>query len=148
MTPAEQLQRLIDIEAIRDLNARYNHAFDNRQGDLFASFWTEDGFGQRKDSEPKMRGRAAMKASAENWPVDGRHMCTEAVITVEGDTARQIIFCLYLDMAPPCEVSMFGQYHDKLVRTTEGWKFAERIFEPFYIRQSDVVVKMREGEPA
>jgi hypothetical protein len=148
MDQAAALKRLLDLEAIRDLNARYNHAFDNRQGELFASFWTEDCFGQRKNSEPKMKGRAAMAASAENWPVDGRHISTEAVIQLDGDSATQTIYCLFLDMAPPCEVSMFGIYEDKLVRTSEGWKFSERIFEPLYLRPSDVKIKMRESEPA
>ena len=46
-------------------------------------------------------------------------------------------YMLYLDMGPPCEVSMFGVYFDRLVRTGEGWKFKERIFEPHVIRESE-----------
>jgi len=40
-------------------------------------------------------------------------------------------------MGPPCDVSMFGVYFDKLVRTDEGVEFKERIFEPHVIRESE-----------
>jgi hypothetical protein len=140
------LQTLVDREDIRDLNARFSHAIDNRDGELFASLWTEDGIGQRKNSEPRVQGRAALVEHAKHWPVDGRRLCTEAVLVVDGDQARQTIYCLYYDMSPPCAVSMVGQYEDKLVRTPKGWKFAERIFDPFYIRASELVVKTRDHE--
>ncbi|MDO9486947.1 MAG: nuclear transport factor 2 family protein, partial [Sphingomonadaceae bacterium] len=74
---------------------------------------------------------------ARDFPVDGRHLTTDLIIDVDGDEAVMKNYMLYLDMGPPCEVSMFGVYFDKLVRTPSGWKFKERIFEPHTIRASE-----------
>lgn len=137
------LQRLKDIEAIRDLDARYNMAMDARDRETFTTFWVEDAVGGRYGTDIRQEGREAIVDLSINFPVEGRHMSTDAVIEVNGDTATQLLYCLYLDMGPPYDVSMFGLYHDKLVRTADGWKFKERQFQPFYIRQSEVVLKER-----
>jgi hypothetical protein len=137
MTPELQLQRLLDLEEIRQLVAKYNFAFDGRDEAAYVACWTQDGFVERRNSKPSCRGHAQLAALARDFPVNGRHITTDLVIDLQGDNAEMKNYMLYLDMGPPCEVSMFGVYFDKLVRTNEGWKFSERIFEPHTIRESE-----------
>jgi hypothetical protein len=137
MSDSEAVQRLHDYEAIRQLVAKYNFAFDSRDERAYIACWTEDGFVERRNSKPSCRGHAQLAALARDFPVNGRHVTTDLVIDLDGDRAEMKNYMLYLDMDPPCEVSMFGVYYDKLVRTAEGWKFSERIFEPHVIRESE-----------
>jgi SnoaL-like domain len=134
----DELKRLTDLEAIRHLNAVYNVAMDSRDRAGFARCWTADAVGGRYGTDLRQEGRDAIVDFAISFPVEGRHICTDAIVEVDGDTARQRIYCLYVDMGPPFDVSMFGMYHDKLVRTPEGWKFQERMFQPFFLRASEV----------
>jgi hypothetical protein len=136
-----KMQRLVDLEEIRQLNARYNHAMDARNRDAYAACLTPDAQGGRYGTDIRQNGREAITEMAVTFPVEGRHMCTDTVVEIDGDEATQKIYCLYLDMGPPFDVSMFGLYHDKLVRTSEGWKFSQRFFQPFYLRPSEVTLK-------
>ncbi|MEA3012555.1 MAG: hypothetical protein QOD42_1100 [Sphingomonadales bacterium] len=133
-----KLQRLIDLEDIRQLVARYNFAFDERDDEAYIECWVEDGFVERRNSKPSCRGHAQLAALARDFPVNGRHVSTDLVIDLDGDEASMRHYLLYLDMGPPCEVSMFGVWNDKVVRTPTGWKFKERIFDPLTIRESEV----------
>src|SRR3546814_3330437 len=137
MEESGELRRLAEIEDIRKRVAKYNLAFDSRDEDGYVAFWTEDGYVERRNSKPSCRGHVQLAALARDFPVNGRHITTDLVIDVNGDTAEMKNYMLYLDMGPPCEISMFGVYFDKLVRTPEGWKFKERIFEPHVIRESE-----------
>ena len=137
MSDSHKVQRLLDLEEIRLLVAKYNFAFDTRDERSYLECWTEDGFVERRNSKPSCRGHAQLAALARDFPVNGRHLTTDVLIELDGDHATMRNYMLYLDMGPPCEVSMFGVYHDKLVRTAEGWKFSERIFDPHTIRPSE-----------
>lgn len=138
MSDAEKLQRLIDLEDIRQLVARYNFAFDERDEVAYLDCWTEDGFVERRNSKPSCRGHAQLAALVRDFPVEGRHISTDLVIDLAGDEATMRHYLLYLDMGPPCEISMFGVWNDKAVRTASGWKYKERIFDPLTIRESEV----------
>lgn len=134
----DKLQRLLDLEDIRQLVARYNFAFDERDVAAYLDCWVEDGFVERRNSKPSCRGHAQLAALVRDFPVDGRHVSTDLVIDLNGDEAIMRHYLLYLDMGPPCEVSMFGVWNDKVVRTPGGWKYKERIFDPLTIRESEV----------
>jgi hypothetical protein len=137
MSSSTQLQRLLDIEEIRQLTAKYNLAFDSRDAEAYIQCWVEDGFVERRNSKPSCRGHAELAALARDFPVNGRHMTTDLIIEPHGDHAVMRSYMLYLDMGPPCEINMFGIYFDKLIRTAGGWRFTERIFEPHTIRPSE-----------
>ena len=53
-----------------------------------------------------------------------RHVCSNVVITLESaDTARGVsAMLLFTGAAAP----LVGSFHDRFVRTAEGWRFAER----------------------
>lgn len=138
MTDSEKLQYLLDLEDIRRLIARYDFAFDGRDEDSYAECWVEDGFVERRNSKPSCRGHDQLRALVRDFPVNGRRVTTNILIDIDGDEARIRNYLLYLDMGPPCEVSMFGIWNDKVVRTAAGWKFKERIFDPLTIRDYEV----------
>src|SRR3546814_9574027 len=100
------LRRLADIEEIRQLVAKYNLAFDSRDEDGYVACWTEDGYVERRNSKPSCRGHVQLAALARDFPVNGRHITTDLVIDVNCDTAEMKNYMLYLDMGPPCEISM------------------------------------------
>lgn len=132
------LQRLVDLEEIRQLVARYNFAFDGRDVAAYLECWVEDGFVERRNSKPSCRGHAQIGALCRDFPVKGRHLSTDLVINLDGDRATIRHYLLYLDMGPPCDISMMGIWNDTVVRTADGWKFQERIFDPLTIRDSEV----------
>ena len=133
-----KIQELLDREAIRELVARYNFAFDSRNVDAYLDCWVEDGFVERRNSKPSCRGHAQLAALVKGFPINGAHMCTDFIFEIDGDEAKTRHYQLYLDMGPPCTVSMFGIWNDRLVRTSDGWKFTEKIFDPMTIRDSEV----------
>ena len=135
---SDRLQRLEDLEAIRQLVAKYNFAFDTRDLPAYLECWIEDGYVERRNSKPACRGHAQLAALARDFPVNGRHISTDLSIDLDGDRATMKHYLLYLDMGPPCEVSMFGIWNDVVVRTASGWKFAQRIFDPLTIRASEL----------
>lgn len=129
---------LRDVEQIRKLVAEYNWAYDSRDEQGFVACWTEDGHAERHNSKLQYRGHVQLAALVRDFPMNGRHLTTDMIIEVDGDTATMRSYMLYLDMGPPCEISMFGVYHDKLVRSEGKWKFRERSFVPHAIRASEV----------
>jgi len=133
-----KLQELLDKEAIKELVARYNFAFDSRDVDAYLACWVEDGFVERRGSQPSCRGHAQLAALCRDFPIKGAHTCTDFIFEIDGDRATTRHYQMYYDLGPPCVVSMFGIWNDKLVRTSQGWKFVEKIFDPLTIRESEV----------
>lgn len=145
MSEAGSLRLLLDIEQIKQLVAKYNFAFDNQDEAGYLACWTPDGYFERYNSRPRARGHVELAALVREFTVVGRHISSDFVIEVSGDTAVSENYCIYLDMKSPCEISMVGSYRDKLVRTAEGWKFSERIFEPYTLRESEANFDISRG---
>jgi ketosteroid isomerase-like protein len=115
-----------DIEAIKQLTHRYNLAFDYGDVSGYLDTWSEDGFFERSNAGRAYQGHAQLEELVREFPVDGRHLSTNFIVEVDGDTATASSYLLYLDKSAGFAVSMFGVYADKLVRTDTGWKFSER----------------------
>jgi hypothetical protein len=132
------LQRLADHEDIRELLAKYDRAFTARDVSAYLECLTEDCHIERRDSEPSCTGHEELANLVRDFPVSGFRVSTGLEIDLRGDEASMRHFLLYIDKGPPCEISMFGTWFDELVRTKQGWKFRERIFEPLVIRASEL----------
>lgn len=115
-----------DIEAIKQLSSRYNLAFDYGDVDAYLACWTSDGFFERSNAGRSYQGHDELRELLTTFPVDGRHITTNFLIEVNGDTARQSAYLIYLDKAENFAVNMFGVYSDELVRADDGWKYASR----------------------
>lgn len=115
-----------DYEAIRQLVARYNVAFDELDVEAWANCFTEDGFFERSNAGRSYSGRAELKELISGFPVKGRHVTTDFQIHVNGDEATMSCYLTYLDRANHHSVAMFGVYADELRRVDGEWKFSSR----------------------
>jgi ketosteroid isomerase-like protein len=115
-----------DIEAIKQLSARYNLGFDYVDVDRYLSTWTEDGFFERSNAGRSYQGHEELRELLTGFDVDGRHITTNFIIDVDGDTATQSAYLVYVDAKDAFKVVMFGVYSDELVRTDDGWKYKSR----------------------
>jgi hypothetical protein len=118
-----------DVEAIRQLTASYNRAFDEDRGEDWANHFTEDGFFHRSNASRSYAGRReiAEMVGASRYPVRGRHVTTDHIISVDGDTATQTCYLMFLDRGAGFKVNLFGVYSDDLVRVGDRWLFKRRL---------------------
>jgi uncharacterized protein (TIGR02246 family) len=121
-TPAE------DLEEIRKLLARYCFAIDARDGDTWADLFTDDGIFHYALGEPLV-GRSALREFMTMVPGDRHHLTMNEIIEIEGDAATVRAYALVTRATPPV-ISAVGDYHDSLVRTADGWRFAKRTYSP------------------
>jgi ketosteroid isomerase-like protein len=116
-----------DIEEIRKLLAEYCFAIDSRDAERWAHLFTEGGIFSSNTLEP-LAGRAALQDFVETVvPADRRHMTTNEIISVEGNTATVRAYAMVTRDSPPV-LSSVGTYQDTLMRTVDGWKFSQRHF--------------------
>jgi 3-phenylpropionate/cinnamic acid dioxygenase small subunit len=126
MTDHGTTERAIsDQEAIRATLAAYCQTLDDGRFDEWVDLLTEEiAFAVMGRVD---RGRAAVRAFVE--PVQqadsrGRHVLSEPLISLEGDTATATTdFCF---LAPDLTVTAAGRYHDVLVRDADRWRIATR----------------------
>jgi uncharacterized protein (TIGR02246 family) len=125
---------LVDRARIRELTARYNRCFDDGDPEGFAATFTPDGE-MEVEGGPVTRGRAALAEMCRHTPYGIVHVTVDATVEVDGDRAVQDVTLLVVarpprDAAPDKRTSRVmrsGRYHDELVRTAEGWRFARRV---------------------
>ncbi len=134
------LQEIADRLEIDDLLTRYATAVDTKDWELYASCFVPDATidytssGGIKGALPEVK--AWLAQIMPTFPMS-QHIVTNKVITVTGDTATCRSY-LFNPMALPEEVEgmiLFfegGYYNDKLVRTPNGWRIAERVEESAY----------------
>jgi 3-phenylpropionate/cinnamic acid dioxygenase small subunit len=134
------LPEIADRIEIDDLLTRYATAVDTRDWDLYASCFTADAFIDYT-SAGGIRGRLPevkqwLAAVMVSFPMS-QHVVANRAVALDGDTATSRS-CFYNPMGLPDEeggLIMFfegGYYNDKLVRTANGWRIAERIEESSY----------------
>jgi ketosteroid isomerase-like protein len=117
-------------------SATYN---DRREFGALAALYTADGVVVRPNGQ-RLEGRAAIEAAYAAGSPDRvtRHLCSNVRVDVESaDTARATTAVLIVSGTRsddpdvtfgvvPSEHHMVGEFADRLVRTDEGWKIAER----------------------
>lgn len=121
----EDERRAIEADCAR-LIALYANLNDAARWAEAAALYAEDGVMARPTApDAPLVGRAAILAAFQGRPPrKTRHVCSNVVITVEGpDSAagESAMILLQPDAAP-----LAGSFHDRFVRTAEGWRFAER----------------------
>ncbi|WP_328806851.1 nuclear transport factor 2 family protein [Novosphingobium aerophilum] len=123
VTPEER--RAIEWDCAR-LVALYANLNDETRWDEVATLYAEDGVMTRPSApDVEIRGRDAILAAfAARPPRTTRHVCSNVVIDVEdADHARgTCAMVLYTGTTPPA----VGSFHDRFVRTANGWRFSER----------------------
>src|SRR5690242_6463162 len=129
-----RVRRLEDLEAIRQLKARYCRSADrgyDGAGDspeAVAALFAEDG------SWGGVHGQTGIRSLFEGFRASlpfSMHLVVAPEIEVDGDTAHgrwAALICLV--EADGSAIFAVGVYEDRFVRTAHSWRFAELRFSP------------------
>ena len=130
MTPIDRLVAERDIARLITQFALLNDAADWA---AVAQMFTPDASFVRPAGGDPIVGRAAIRAAFESRPPrKSCHMITNIVVDVlsEQDATARCTLLLYAgpaDATTAAPPGLIGGFRDKLVRTADGWLFAERI---------------------
>lgn len=131
------LQEISDRLEIQDLFARYSFAIDERDWDALDGVFTPDARIDYSESGGAKGSLAEIKAwlpkALERFPAF-QHMVATTKLTLDGDRAesRTILFnpMVLPDGEGNPQTFFIGLwYRDRLVRTAQGWRIAERYEE-------------------
>ena len=131
------LQELSDRLEIQDLQTAYSHAIDFRRWSELDDVFTPDAFidytvfGGPKGPYPEVK--AFLETT---MPMFGSyyHMQATSKVVLNGDSATGVT-CCYNPMVLGDDVFTCGLwYHDKYVRTPQGWRIAERVEEKTFVK--------------
>jgi hypothetical protein len=135
------IRKLLDIEEIKKLHARYTFSVDEHKWDDVADLFTEDAIGDWGYGSPGSRGRYEGKkaiakffkelASAEASMF--RHMVMQPYIEVDGDKAHAdwYMFGFGTYNLPEGETAAWthGKYMNDLVKKDGEWKISHLKFQ-------------------
>ena len=138
----KSLEEISDRLEIQDLMVAYSHAIDFKNFDELDDVFTPDAFidytvfGGPKGPYPEVK-----QFLKDQMPMFSSyyHMISTSKIELNGDTATGVTVC-HNPMVLPAKdgsetVFVCGLwYHDKFVRTADGWRIKERIEEKTYVK--------------
>jgi ketosteroid isomerase-like protein len=152
------LQAIADRVEIEALRGEFTDAGMMGDYDRFASLFTTDGAWLILHANVEFVGREEIRAGIEqlhglwDYAVQNPHPGT---IRLEGDTAvgRAYIeeFGRFRDGRSQLN---YAVYHDRYLRTSEGWKFTERVYEVRYLDTTPLagsapeITRAPTGEPS
>jgi 3-phenylpropionate/cinnamic acid dioxygenase small subunit len=134
------LEQIADRIEIDDLLTRYATALDAKDWDLWSSCFTADAHvdytAAGGPQGPVAEVRRWLEEVMARFPMT-QHLAVNRAVQLDGDraTARS---CLLNPMGlPDAEKRLLlffdgGYYRDRLVRTDDGWRIAERVEEPTF----------------
>lgn len=114
---------------ILDLVARYNLTTDSKDVDGYMDCWTEEmlfesPFGTFRTREEM---RAFEAEHVHTGAMGKRHFSLNVAIEGEGEEARVTSDLIVMEVAEAPHVVATGRYErSRVVRTSDGWKFAHR----------------------
>lgn len=132
----DESERLKIEQECRDLVAKLNHYHDHRRAEDAVALFAEDAAWVRRGRA--IRGKSELLASFQHGGTRiNRHMSAATLITVQDENrAEGVTYYMALHHDPgtadaklplPFEPpTTMGEWHDKFVRTPQGWRFAER----------------------
>lgn len=130
------LQAIIDRFEIEALRGEVTDAVMQHDYDRFAALFTENAVVRIPDVPIEIAGRAGIRAGIERlqglWDyfVQTTHPGT---IQLDGDTATgRAYIAEFGHLRDGASHSNYAIYHDRYQRTSDGWKFAERVYEIRY----------------
>jgi uncharacterized protein (TIGR02246 family) len=134
------LQAIADRVEIEALRGEFSDAVMLNDHDRLASLFTPDGVVRIPEGDIEAAGREEIRALGERrqartyWFVQTTHPGT---IQLDGDTAtgRAYLSELARGRDGSSQVNYF-LYHDRYQRTSDGWKFTERVSEFRYLDTS------------
>jgi hypothetical protein len=128
-----RLQRLEDIEAIRNLFLEYGRLADTKDWGGYSELFVETGTFDSPHSVGTVTGvkeiRERLGGAYGDDPADAVHLFHNIEVNVNGDRATARSVWTYMRPGKngyPPQVLMSGNYEDVLLRTSTGWKFEIR----------------------
>jgi len=147
-----ELRAIADRVEIEALRGEYTDAGMMRDYDRFASPFTQDGALRWPHINKEFTGRAEIRAAVEGgqdlWGyfVQTTHPGT---IRLEGDTATgRAYIAEFGRMRDGSSHLNYAVYHDRYQRTSDGWKFAERVYEVRYLDTTPLAGSAPHAAPA
>lgn len=129
----ELLQRLLDVEAIKGLKARYFRTLDEQDWDGFGAVFADDAVLEVPEVGMAVEGRAAIVDSV-RAPLTGArtvHHGHMPEITVTGPARAEGVWAMFdLVEWPPgpdggrVGITGYGHYREAYVRDGDGWRIA------------------------
>jgi uncharacterized protein (TIGR02246 family) len=123
MDIADEVRRLADIEAIKQLRGRYSRAIDTKDWDLFGASLTEDA---RLSTDGGINeGREAIVTAVSGALANAttmHHQHTPEIEITGPDAATGIWAMNDIVHLGTFVLRGFGHYAEEYVRTSEGWK--------------------------
>ena len=136
-----------DIQAIRDLVARYSDAVNRRDAEAWGDCWAEDGsiwriLGMAPEGREAIVGLWSQLMGGFPFVVQ---MPSECLVDVNGDEGSVRAYLTETGKGPDGSgLLTLGVYHDRVRRDADGrWRFTERDFHAMYSGPTDM-----SGEPA
>lgn len=147
------LQAIVDRFEIEALRGEFADAAMMRDYERFAALFTHDGAWRMPHVNVALVGREEIRAGIaraqdEVWEyfVYQSHPGT---IRIEGDTALGRDYVTeFGHMRGGASQWHCALYHDRYRRTTEGWRFAERVYEIRYVDTTPLTGSASGGVPA
>ncbi len=145
--PTDPMAQLLDERACERLVVDYTHFVDFGEAARIAELFTGDGIWEAEGV--RMVGQEAIRAGflARQGVVrrTSRHVCTNVAITMRGpDEATGLSYLVNYRHdstsgaaerpAPAGHPKYVGEYHDRFVRTPDGWRIAHRRCEMAFVR--------------
>ena len=134
-------RELADRIEIQDLFTRYTRAIDTQDWELLDGVFTPDAIidytaaGGIKGAYPEIRAWLAKAIGNFAYTM---HFAGNSSVALEGDAARARTYCInpmgFTNADGSTHVfTVYVHYVDRLVRTPEGWRIAERTEEEFFL---------------
>jgi uncharacterized protein (TIGR02246 family) len=122
MAADEEIQRLLDIEAIKKLRGQYTRAIDTKDWDLYGACLAEDARLATDGGVNEGRDTIVTNISQALTSAKTVHHLHTPEIEVTGDAATAIwAMNDYVDFGKFL-LRGYGHYNEEYVRTDEGWK--------------------------
>jgi Tol biopolymer transport system component len=120
-----------DLIEIQQLYARYNTAIDTGDGETFAGCFAEDAYFDSGISQmDSHEDIAAFAVQTHTAMPSMRHNATNILLDSDGGGgAHGSAFLIGYITDGGYKVIVTGRYADELTRTSEGWRFAKRVFK-------------------
>jgi len=137
VSAVSDLQAIADRVEIEALRGEFTDAVMMRDYDRAASLFTPDGALRMPNVPAELVGREEIRAWGARVPtfVDYLVQTTHAgLIELDGDTASGRAYLSELIHLRDGRSELnYAIYHDRYLRTPDGWKFTERVYETRYV---------------
>jgi uncharacterized protein (TIGR02246 family) len=131
MTAASPKLSSQDYNEIHSLYARYAHAFDKTDPEMYGNVFTADG--EFVIGERVLKGRKEIASLTTAFgPVKNRpkifHVNSNVLIEPSPDGAKGSTYVVLMDLSKNPAITGGGVYEDSIVKTADGWRFKKRVY--------------------